>query len=79
MAVRLAKARVVGRFVLASRVQEATVVIDRDAGLFSVRPLRSRKLYTLPLATVAEITVQRIIKAESAERRRSRKAGPHGR
>ena len=37
---RPARARVLGRFDLASQLQEATVTIDRAVGLFSVRPLR---------------------------------------
>mgnify|MGYP001564365114 CR=1 FL=1 len=65
---RRARLRVIGRFDAASRTQEATVEIDRAALLFSVRPLRRRRTYVLPLATVAEIVCQRIIKAEVAER-----------
>ncbi len=67
---RPARARVVGRFDQASRVQEATVTIDRAGGLFSVKPLRRRRSYTLPLAKVAEIVCQRVILAELAEKRR---------
>lgn len=69
---RPARARVLGRFDLASRPQEATVTIDRDASLFSV--LRRRRVYTLPLAAVAEIVVRRIIAAEVAEKKRERRA-----
>jgi hypothetical protein len=54
--------------------QEATVTIDRAAGLFSVRPLRRRRAYTLPLSTVAEIVVVKILKAEVAAQRAERKA-----
>lgn len=70
---RPARARVVGRFLLASRPTEATVEIDRGAGLFSVRPLRSRRVFTLPLALLAEICVQRIIRQEIAERKAARR------
>jgi hypothetical protein len=48
------------------------VLIDRNAGLFSVRPYRRRRLYTLPLSTVAEIVCSRIIKAEIAAKRARR-------
>ena len=58
---RIARAKVEGSFDKAAGQQTATVEIDRDRGLFSVRPLRSRRVYTLPLATVAEIVCHRII------------------
>lgn len=65
-----------------SQPQAATVTVDRAAGLFSVRPLRRRRAYTLPLATVAEIVVAKIVKAEvaaaRAERRARRKAPGRG-
>lgn len=58
-----------------SRAQSGTVLIDRSAGLFSVRPLRRRRVYTLPLALVASIVVTRIVKAELAEARRAKDKG----
>jgi hypothetical protein len=36
--------------------------------LISVRPKGRRRLYTLPLATVAEMIVARVVKAEIPER-----------
>jgi hypothetical protein len=36
-----------------SRVMKGKVIIDRDAALYTVRPHRKRKTYTLPLLTVA--------------------------
>jgi hypothetical protein len=56
---RSARFRVRGRF-----DQAATVTIDRRTGLFSVRPLHRHHEYTLPLSTVAEIVVARLIKAD---------------
>jgi len=56
-----------------SRAQSGTVTVDRAAGLFSVRPLRRRRVYTLPLALVASLVVSRIVKAEIAEARRTKK------
>lgn len=38
--------------------REATIEIDRDLGTISVRPLRSRGVYSLTLAQVAEILVR---------------------
>lgn len=74
---RPAKARVIGSFDRAG-MQAATVTMTRDGSpLFSVRPLRSRRTYELPLATVAAWCVQRIVKAEllkkKAEKAKARK------
>jgi hypothetical protein len=70
--------RVIGRLDM-GRPQEGTVTIERDSGLFAVRPLRRRRDYVLPLASVAEMVVARVIKAELAERaaakRRRRREG----
>jgi hypothetical protein len=45
--------------------------------LFTVRPFRRRKTYSLPLSTVAQIVILRVILAEQNERRRAR--GKRGR
>jgi hypothetical protein len=50
-----------------------TVTIDRDAGLFEVRRLRNRRVFTLPLATVATMVCQRIVFAELREKRATKK------
>lgn len=57
-----------------SRPQQGTVTIDRGAGLFAVRPYRRRREYVLPLSTVAEIVVARVVKAEVAARRAERRS-----
>ena len=67
--------RIIGRLDAASRPQEGTVTISRTSLTFAVRPLRRRREYVLPLATVAEIVCQRILRAEVAERKAARKAG----
>jgi hypothetical protein len=67
MAARVARFRIVGRLDT-GRPQEGTVTITRDSLLLSVRPLRRRREYVLPLAAVAEIIVARVLKAELAER-----------
>jgi hypothetical protein len=69
---RRVRLRVIGRLDLA-RPQEGTVTIDRDHGLIAVRPLRRRREYVLPLATVAEIVVARVIRAEVADRRAAKR------
>jgi hypothetical protein len=63
--------RIIGRLDT-GRPQEGTVTIDRDSLLFAVRPLRRRREYVLPLATMAEIAVARVIKAELADRKKRR-------
>ena len=45
-----------------------TVTIDRGAMLFSVRPLRRKREYVLPLKDVAEMVLWRIVKAEANEK-----------
>lgn len=56
---------------------QGTVLINRGAGTFTVRPHRRRKPYTLPLADVAEIVAWRCVKAEvmkkNAEKARIKK------
>lgn len=53
---------------------QGTVTVDRSAGTFSVRPYRRRRAYELPLAFVAQLVAERIIKAEAAEKRAAAKA-----
>jgi hypothetical protein len=76
--VKAAHCRVVGCFDMASRPQIATITIDRDRLLFSVRPLRRRRAYELPLATVGEMVVRRIIAHEVAEKRAAKRARRRG-
>lgn len=68
----MSKYRILGRL-YKSRPQEGTVIIDRGAGLFSVRPLRRHRTYTLPLSNVAEIVCSKVIKAEVAAKRAAKK------
>ena len=70
---RKVHARVIGTLDLAGGAGVGTVTIDRDAGLFVVRRLRSRRTFTLPLSTVATMVCQRIILAEVRERREAKK------
>lgn len=48
---------------------EGTVEIDRASGVFSVRPHRRHKAYELPLAFVAQVIAERVIKAEAFKKR----------
>lgn len=52
----------------------ATVIIDRARGLFAVRPLRRRREYVLPLATVAEWCVWSVARVELREKVKAKKA-----
>lgn len=65
-----ARFRVYGRF---NGVGEATVVIDRGAGLITVRPLRRRRAYVLPLSWAAEAVMWQVLKVEAAEKRAAKK------
>lgn len=69
----VARARVYGQLDGAGGPVAGTVEIDREAGLFTVRPLRRRKTYTLPLATVATMVCQAIVRREVMERRAASK------
>lgn len=71
---RVARFRVAGVFDMASAMQEATVEIDRDVGTLSVRPLRRRKRYTLPLAYVAALVARLCVQAELREKRAAKAA-----
>ena len=48
----------------------ASVTIDRDRGIVSVRPKREQRTYDLPLLTVAEMVVCRVVKNELASQER---------
>lgn len=77
----LARFRVMGALDGAGGARSGTVVIDRAAGLLHVRPLRSRRVYTMPLSMVADMVCKRIIMNEMYEKRASRakKKGRRGR
>jgi hypothetical protein len=61
---RGAKFKVVGKFEY-SREQVATVTIERERGLFIVRPLHGRREYTVTLASVAEMVVHKLLREEA--------------
>lgn len=71
---RLARFRVAARLEHASRVSEATVTIDRESGVVSVRPLRRRRVYIMPLADAAAWIVRSTIVAELRAKRAARAA-----
>lgn len=78
---RLARFKVFGRLDGAGGAKAGTILIDRAAGLLHVRPLRRRRVYTMPLSMVADMVCQRILMNEVAEKRASRakKKGRRGR
>ena len=59
---------------LRSRAVTVTVEWTPTVQLVSVRPLRRRRAYVLPLADVAEIIMQRVARVEAAEARAVRRA-----
>lgn len=65
------KFRISGRF---DGVNEATVTIDRETLLISVRPLHRKREYTLPLSVVANTVIWNITKAEVSEKLKAKKA-----
>lgn len=52
----------------------ATVTVNRGALTVSVRPLRRHRTYELPLAEVAQIICERIMKAEAVQKRLAKRA-----
>ena len=70
---RASRFRVVARLD-GARATVGTVTIWRDADMLAVRPLRRRRTYALPLSVVAQMVVERVVRAEIAERRRERAA-----
>jgi hypothetical protein len=58
---------------------QGTVLIDRQNGDFSVRPKGRRRLYTMPLATVATMVCEAIVRSELAEKKALKKAKRAGR
>lgn len=72
---RAARFRVCARLDMASRPSYGTVTIARTEDLFSVRPLRRRRVYSLPLSTVAEMVVRSIIASEVREKKANKKRG----
>lgn len=71
----IARAKVVGQLDGAGGPIAGTVEIDREAGLFTVRPLRRRKTYVLPLGAVATMVCQAIVRREVAEKRAAKSKG----
>ena len=69
---RAARFRVVGLLDMAGSATEGTVTIED--GLFTVRPLRRHKTYTLPLSTVADIVCQRMVRAELLQKQKEKAA-----
>lgn len=63
---------VVGRLDSASKVQRGTLTIDTVSGIASVRPFRRRKVYELSVSGLAEILVQRAVRAELVEKRKEK-------
>jgi hypothetical protein len=61
----LAKFRVHGKLDSAGSLQDGTVVIDRESGMFTVRPLRRRAVFQMRLSDVADMVVHRVILSDA--------------
>lgn len=63
------------------RAGQATITITVGGGiaLFCVRPLRRRKGYELPLAKVASMVVDNVVKAEAVIARKAKAEARRGR
>jgi hypothetical protein len=70
---RVARFKVTGKLDGAGGMRKGTVIIEREAGLMHVRPLRRRRVYTMPLWMVADYVCQRILIAEINERRAAKR------
>ncbi len=57
---------------------EATVTIDRNNNLVSVRPKHRRKAYEMRLEDIAEWVMWRCIKDELHEKKKAKKKGHFG-
>lgn len=57
---------------------EATVEIDRRTQIVSVRMLRRRRVYSLPLSWVAEAIAWRVSRAEASAKRAEKRKARHG-
>ena len=73
MSRRVSRFRVLGRLDMAGGAIPGTVEVDRDAATFGVRPLRRRRVYSLPLSVVATRVCQAIVNAEAREKRAAKK------
>jgi len=77
--VRVSRFRIYARLEMASRATHGTVMIARKEDLFSVRPLRRRRIYSLPLSVVAQMVVRSIIATEVREKAKAKRAKRGGR
>jgi hypothetical protein len=59
--------------------QRGTVSVDRETGMFSVRPFRRKRTYDMPLSVVASMVCRAIILDELRQRRTAKKAKRAGR
>ena len=72
---RVARFRVLAPLDMAGGAVAGTVEVDREAGTFSVRPLRRHRVYALPMAVVATMVCRAIVRAEEAEKRAAKSKG----
>lgn len=66
----LARFRIFWRF---DGTTEGTVTIDRGSSVLSVRPYHRKRTYDLPLAFVAQLVAERVMKAEAMEKKAAKR------
>lgn len=77
---RTARFKVAGKLDRVAGLHLGTVSIDRSSRpVFTVRPLRRRRVYALPLDVVADLVVLKVIAAELREKRREKLRARAGR
>lgn len=59
-----------GTFDYSSKLQKATMTIDRSSGMVRLRVHRRRKVYEVPLAAVAQLVFHKAVQQEVEENRR---------
>ena len=74
---RTARFKLYGRSVYHHKT-EATVEIDRNTNLISVRPKHFKRSYEMRLQDIADIIMGRVINAEILEKRRLKKEKKKG-
>jgi hypothetical protein len=66
-----ARFRLEGRY---DGTQGASVLIDRETNLLTVRPTRRKRVYTLRLEDIAHTVILRCVQAELREKKKAKMA-----
>lgn len=72
---RVARFPTTAKFDRAAGTFRGTVYVDRAAGLVGARRLRCRRVYELPLSTIADFVCRTVLMSELRERRAEKGSG----